>query len=344
VPLVEPNSEPGGGLATGIPVRANGALHGAAVHGATAWTATTTVPRRGPEAWLERALDHEQVLGYLLVAPVVVLLLALVAWPFGISVSMALTDRTIGNPGHFIGLTNIQRLLGDGIYLQTLHNTLVYTAGATILKLVAGFGLALLINERFPFRQAVRSAVLLPWIVPAALGTLAWLWIFAPSFSVLNWILIHIGLIQTGLPWLVDGNLALFSVILVNAWRGIPFFGITLLAGLQAIPQELYEATSIDGAGKLARFWYVTVPLMMPILLITLVLSIIWTFSDFQTVYALTGGGPLNSTHLLATLSYQVGIASGRLGEGAAISLTMLPVLFILVGAQIYYLRKTSSA
>ena len=133
--------------------------------------------------------------------------------------------------------------------------------------------------------------MLLPWIVPAALGTLAWLWIFAPSFSVLNWILIHLGVIKIGLPWLVDGNLALFSVILVNAWRGIPFFGITLLAGLQAIPQELYEATSIDGAGKLGRFWYVTVPLMMPILLITLVLSIIWTFSDFQTVYALTGGG-----------------------------------------------------
>jgi multiple sugar transport system permease protein len=339
VPLVEPNSEAGGTYTTRVPVPVNGAV----LHGAIGWP-TTTAKRRGPEAWLERALDHEQVLGYLLVAPVVLLLLTLVAWPFGISVSMALTDRTIGNPGHFIGLTNIQRLLNDSIYLQTLHNTLIYTAGATVLKLFAGFGLALLINERFPFRQAVRSAVLLPWIVPAALGTLAWLWIFAPSFSVLNWILIHIGLIQTGVPWLVDGNLALFSVILVNAWRGIPFFGITLLAGLQAIPQELYEATSIDGAGKLARFWYVTVPLMMPILLITLVLSIIWTFSDFQTVYALTGGGPLNSTHLLATLSYQVGIASGRLGEGAAISLTMLPVLFILVGAQIYYLRKTNSA
>jgi multiple sugar transport system permease protein len=304
--------------------------------------APASLPRRA--GWFQRALDHEQVLGYLLVAPVIILLLVLVAYPFASSVSMAMTDRTIGNPGHFIGLTNIQRLLKDGIFLQTLHNTLIYTAGATILKLVAGFGLALLINERFRFRQVIRSAVLLPWIVPAALGTLAWLWIFAPSFSVLNWILIHAGLIKTGIPWLVDGNLALFSVILVNAWRGIPFFGITLLAGLQAIPVELYEATSIDGAGKLARFWYVTVPMMMPILLITLVLSIIWTFSDFQTVYALTGGGPLNSTHLLATLSYQVGIASGRLGEGAAISLTMLPVLFVLVGAQIYYLRKTNSA
>src|SRR5438067_5703994 len=206
---------------------------------------------------LQDALDHEQVLGYLLVAPVVLLLLALVAYPFVISVSMALTDRTIGNPGHFIGLTNIQRLLQDSIYLQTLHNTLIYTAGATALKLVAGFGLALLINERFRFRQAVRSAVLLPWIVPAALGTMAWLWIFAPSFSVLNWSLIHLGIVKTGLPWLVDGNLALFSVMLVNAWRGIPFFGITLLAGLQTIPQELYEATAIDGAGKFGRFRYV---------------------------------------------------------------------------------------
>jgi multiple sugar transport system permease protein len=315
----------------------------AVLEGSVGWVAPETAPR-GPVAWVAQALDHEQVLGYLLVAPVVLLLLTLVAYPFVISVSMALTDRTIGNPGHFIGLTNIQRLFQDSIYLQTLHNTFVYTAGATVLKLVAGFGLALLINERFRFRQAVRSAVLLPWIVPAALGTMAWLWIFAPSFSVLNWILIHLGLIRTGLPWLVDTNLALFSVILVNAWRGIPFFGITLLAGLQAIPQELYEATAIDGAGKLGRFWYVTVPLMRPILLITLVLSIIWTFSDFQTVYALTGGGPINSTHLLATLSYQVGIASGRLGEGAAISLTMLPALFVLVAVQIYYLRKSGSA
>jgi multiple sugar transport system permease protein len=293
---------------------------------------------------LTRLLDDERVLGYVLVAPVVLLLLGLVAYPFVVAVSMALTDRTVGNPGKFIGLTNVQRLLQDSIYLQTLHNTLVYTAGATVLKLVVGFGLALLINERFRFRQAVRSAVLLPWIVPAALGTLAWLWIFAPSFSVLNWLLIHLGLVKTGLPWLVDGNLALVSVILVNAWRGIPFFGITLLAGLQAIPTELYEATAIDGAGRLGRFWYVTVPLMRPILLITLVLSIIWTFSDFQTVYALTGGGPLNATHLLATLSYQVGIASGRLGEGAAISLSMLPVLFVLVVVQIIYLRRTGSA
>jgi len=293
---------------------------------------------------LHHILDHEQALGYALVAPVVLLLLLLVAYPFVIAVYLALTDRTIGNTGTFIGLTNVERLMSNQIYLQALRNTVIYTVGATLLKLAAGFGVALLINEKFRFRQAVRSAILLPWIVPAVLGTLAWMWIFAPNFSVLNWILINVGLTTTGFPWLVDPNLALFSVILVNTWRGIPFFAITLLAGLQTIPQELYEATSIDGAGKLARFWYVTVPLMLPILLITLVLSIIWTFSDFQIVYGLTGGGPMNSTHLLATLSYQVGIASGRLGEGAAISLTMLPALLVLVAVQIYYLRRTQSA
>jgi multiple sugar transport system permease protein len=293
---------------------------------------------------VQSALDHEQALGYLLVAPVIILLLTLVAYPFVIAVYLALTDRTIGGSGTFIGLTNVERLMTNQIYLQALRNTLIYTAGATILKLVAGFGVALLINEKFHFRQTVRSAILLPWIVPAVLGTLAWMWIFAPNFSVLNWILINLGITATGFPWLVDPNLALFSVILVNAWRGIPFFAITLLAGLQTIPQELYEATAIDGAGKLARFWYVTVPLMLPILIITLVLSIIWTFSDFQIVYGLTGGGPMNSTHLLATLSYQIGIASGRLGEGAAISLTMLPALLVLVAFQIFYLRRVQSA
>jgi len=293
---------------------------------------------------LADVLDHEETLGLLLVTPVILLLLGFVAYPFLLSVWISLTDRTIGNPGHFIGLTNIQRLFQNQIYLQTLRNTFVFTGGATVLKLTFGFAVALLINEQFRFRKLVRSAILLPWIVPTVLGALAWTWIFAPNFSVLNWILINLGVVKVGLPWLINPDLAMVSVIIVNTWRGIPFFAITILAGLQTIPQELYEATAIDGAGKLGRFRYVTLPLVRPILLITLVLSIIWTFSDFQTVYSLTGGGPMNSTHLLATLSYQVGIGSGRLGEGAAISLTMLPVLLVLVAVQIWHLRRTGSA
>lgn len=312
--------------------------------GAPARARTPALVRRSRPSGFSNPLDHEETLGLLLVAPVVLLLLGLVAYPFLLAIWMSLTDRTIGNPGNFIGLRNIQRLFEDQIYLQTLRNTFVFTAGATVLKLALGFGVALLINERFRFRKLVRSAILLPWIVPTVLGALAWTWIFAPNFSVLNWILMNLGVVKIGLPWLIDPNLAMASVIVVNTWRGIPFFAITILAGLQTIPQELYEATAIDGAGKLARFRYVTLPLVLPILIITLVLSIIWTFSDFQTVYSLTGGGPRNSTHLLATLSYQVAIGSGRLGEGAAISLTMLPVLLVMVAVQIWHLRRTGSA
>ncbi len=289
---------------------------------------------------VRRWLDQEQTLAWLLVGPLVLLLLGLVAYPFGVAVQYALSDRTLAEPGRFVGLANVWNLWDNQIYRQTLWNTIVYTIGATVLKLGAGLGLALLLNEQLPMKRLIRSAVLLPWIVPTVLSAMAWLWLLTPNFSVLNWILVHSGLSQRGLPWLTSPSLAMFSVILVNTWRGIPFFAITLLAGLQTIPGELYEASAIDGAGTWHRFRHVTLPLLQPILLITLVLSIIWTFSDFQVVYGLTQGGPMNSTHVLATLSYQVGLASGNIGEGAAISLTMLPLLLILIVWQIRHLRR----
>jgi multiple sugar transport system permease protein len=293
---------------------------------------------------VRRWLDQEQTLAWLLVGPLVILLLGLVAYPFGVAVMYALSDRTLAEPGRFVGLANVWNLWDNQIYRQTLWNTIVYTIGATILKLGAGLGLALILNEKLPLKRLIRSAVLLPWIVPTVLSAMAWLWLLTPNFSVLNWILVHAGLSQRGLPWLTSPALAMFSVILVNTWRGIPFFAITLLAGLQTIPGDLYEASAIDGAGAWHRFRYVTLPLLQPILLITLVLSMIWTFSDFQVVYGLTQGGPMNSTHVLATLSYQVGLASGNIGEGAAISLTMLPLLLILIVWQIRHLRRGAGA
>ena len=291
-----------------------------------------------------RWLDRESTLGWILAGPVVLLLLGLVAYPFGVAIQYALSDRTLAEPGRFVGLDNVWNLWDSQIYRQTVRNTVLYTIGATILKLSAGLGLALVINERFPFQKLVRSAILLPWIVPTVLSAMAWLWLLTPNFSVINWILVQVGVSQRGLPWLTDPNLALFSVILVNTWRGIPFFAITLLAGLQGIPAEMYEASALDGAGRWQRFRYLTLPLLMPILLITLVLSVIWTFSDFQVVYGLTQGGPMNSTHVLATLSYQVGLNSGNIGEGAAISLTMLPLLLLLIIWQIRHLRRGSGA
>lgn len=306
-------------------------------------TALATPPprRRRDLSWV---IDNERALGYILVAPVVLLLAGLVAYPFAVAIGYALSDRTLADPGVFVGLDNFIDLFDNQIYLQTLRNTFIFTAGSVAMRLVFGVGLALLLNETFRFSRIIRAAVLLPWIVPTVLGTMAWLWMFSPNFSVLNWMLVHSGLMDHGFNWLTNPDLALFSVTLVNAWRGTPFMAITVLAGLQSIPHDLYDASAIDGAGRLQRFRYVTLPLVMPVLLTALVLSVIWTFSDFGIVYGLTKGGPMNATHVLATLSYQQGLAAGNIGEGAAISLTMLPVLLVLIIWQLRRIRRSTVA
>src|SRR5437016_5338010 len=185
--------------------------------------------------------------------------------------------------------------------------------------------------------------ILLPWIIPTALSTLAWLWIFDSTYGIISWMLKNAGLIQRNIGFLGDPILAMGSVIAVNIWRGTPFFAISLLAGLQTIPQDLYEAASIDGAHAANRFRHITVPLLMPVLTIVLLFSIIQTFSDFQIVQVLTRGGPADSTHLFATLAYQTGMQGGRLGQGAAVSLYMLPFLGLLVIAQLWYTRRNAN-
>lgn len=307
---------------------------------ATAGAVAAPAPRGVRRSRLSTVLDHERALGYLLVGPVVLLLMVLVAYPFVIAVGYALSDRTLADAGEWVGLDNFAALADNQIYRQTLRNTFIFTAGSVAMRLVFGVGLALLLNEAFRFRRIVRAAILLPWIVPTVLGTMAWLWMFNPNFSVINYVLVQWGLATHGPDWLTDPNLALFSVTLVNAWRGTPFMAITVLAGLQAIPLDLYDASAIDGAGKLQRFRHITLPLVMPVLLTALVLSIIWTFSDFGIVYGLTRGGPMNATHVLATFSYQTGLASGNIGEGAAIALTMLPILFLLILWQLRRIRR----
>ncbi|MCC6178149.1 MAG: sugar ABC transporter permease [Chloroflexi bacterium] len=323
-------------------------MHSARFGGTSTGRAPTLAVERsqrgGPFQALSTALDHEATLGYVLVAPVVLILLGLVAYPLFYAIQLSLMDRTIGGEGKFVGLQTIVGLWDSSLYRQTLRNTLIFTAGATVMKLLIGFGVALLINEQFPGRKMVRAAILLPWIVPTVLSGMAWQWMFTPNFSVINWVLVNAGILKVGLPWLTSPGLALFCIMLVNAWRAVPFFAITLLAGLQTIPAELYEASAIDGAGRWHRFRYVTFPLIAPILTITLVLSIIWTFSDFQTVYSLTKGGPMNSTHVLGTLSYQIGLQSGKISEGVAISLTMLPLLLLLVIFQLRQLRQSGGA
>ena len=204
--------------------------------------------------------------------------------------------------------------------------------------------LALLLNRHFRGKRIVRASMLLPFIIPTVLSTFAWRWMFDPTFSVVNWVLYQTGFIVTKLPFLSDGAWAMWCAILINTWRGMPFFAITLLAGLQTISPDLQEAASLDGANAWHRFWHVTWPLLKPVTVVVVVFSIIQTFADFQLIYVLTGGGPANSTHLLATYAYQLGVNSGLLGEGAAISLFMFPVLLAVVWIQLRYIRRLEGA
>ncbi len=300
--------------------------------------------RTSSPSGMTRFLESERLLAALLLAPTVLLLGVFIAYPFVMGVWLSLSSTSVGNVGEFVGLKNFVKAWNDSIFRTAFWNTTVYTFWATILKLALGMWLAVLLNRHFRGKRIVRASMLLPFIVPTVLSTFAWRWMFDPTFSVLNWLLYQSGLIVTKVPFLSDGVYGLWCAIVVNTWRGMPFFAITLLAGLQTISPDLHEAASLDGANGWKRFWHVTWPLLKPVTLVVVVFSIIQTFSDFQLIYVLTGGGPANSTHLLATYAYQIGVATGLLGEGAAISLFMLPVLFVVVWVQLRYLRRLEGA
>ena len=293
-----------------------------------------------PARSLVDRIGRDAPLAYACIAPAFFLLLFLVAYPFALSLWFSLSDARVGETGAFIGLDNFRRLLGSSIFQQTLQNSIVFTAAALGAKTVFGMALALLLFRIGRFKRLIRGAVLLPFIVPTALSTLVWWWMFEPLYSVVNWTLKALHVVNRDIPWLPDPYLAMFTVILVNTWRGLPFFAITILAGLVAIPKELYEAAEADGAGAVSRFFYVTLPLLKGVLAIVVLFSTIFTFSDFNIVYVLTHGGPINSTHLFATLARQIGLETGRIGEGAAISLYLFPVLVLVVWAQLRFVRK----
>ena len=303
--------------------------------------ATRAVPR---SQGISQVFEDERVLGLVLLLPTIVLLGLFIAYPFVKGVSISLTSATVGDAGVFIGFDNFRRLLNDTIFQRAAWNTVVYTVIATIGKLALGLWLALLLNRRFRGQRLVRASMLLPFIIPTVLSTFAWKWMFDPTFSVLNWTLYNLGFITTRIGWLTDPVLALGSVIVVNIWRGMPFYAITLLAGLQTVNPELHEAAALDGANGWQRFWRITWPLLLPVTMVVTLFSVIQTFADFQLVYVLTGGGPANSTHLFATYAYQIGIITARIGEGAAASLMMFPALFVIVVIQLWYIRRVEGA
>ncbi len=289
---------------------------------------------------LKGLLERQSSLGIILMLPGALLLMVFMAYPFFLGIWLALTDSVIGTLGKYIGIRNFSDLLTDSVFHQTARNTFVYALVTVPFKAVLGLGMALILNNRFRFSNPLRAAVMMPWIVPTALSSLGWFMIFDPVFSPISWLLKNLGLIKQNINFLGGPNLAISSVCLANIWRGIPFFGITILAGLQAVPQELHEAAAIDGASMWHRFRHVTIPAIKGVVLIASLLSIIWTFADFQLIYVLTKGGPANTTHIFGTYAYQIGLSATEIGMGAAIALYMFPILAFFAILLLFYLRK----
>ena len=290
-----------------------------------------------------RLLEDERWLALALLLPTLVLLGLFIAYPFVKGILLSVTNTRVGVPGEFVGWAIFAKIWNDSIFHTAVYNTFLYTAVTSVFKLGLGLWLALLLNRTFKGKAFIRAFILLPFIIPTVLSTFAWKWMFDPTFSVLNWMLFELGFIDQRINWLGDPDLAMACIIVVNVWRGIPFFAISLLAGLQTISPELHEAAAIDGANGWNRFRYVTWPLLLPVTMVVLLFSVIQTFADFQLVYVLTEGGPANATHLFATYAYQVGVRTGLLSEGAAISLAIFPVLFLVVLVQLLYIRRVET-
>ncbi|MEW5864855.1 MAG: sugar ABC transporter permease [Pseudomonadota bacterium] len=263
--------------------------------------------------------------------PAGALLLVFLTYPLGLGTWLGFTDAKIGRPGRWVGLDNFAFLLGDSVAQLSLFNTLFYTAVASALKFALGLWLALLLNRHLPFKAFIRAVVLLPFIVPTALSAIAFWWLYDAQFSVLSWALTKMGLIDRYIDFLGQPWAARFSTIAANVWRGVPFVAICLLAGLQTIPPSLYEAAALDGATEWQKFRHVTLPMLTPIIAVVMTFSVLFTFTDFQLIYVLTRGGPLNATHLMATLSFQRAIPGGALGEGAALATAMVPFLLAAI-------------
>ncbi|MDH2341065.1 sugar ABC transporter permease [Bradyrhizobium sp. SSUT18] len=288
-----------------------------------------------------RAFESRHFLGAMFMVPAIAILILFLAYPLALGFWLGMTDTKIGGAGRFIGFQNFVSLSKDSVFWLSVFNTIFYTVAASAVKFAIGLYLALLLNERLPFKSMVRAIVLLPFVVPTVLSAIAFWWIYDSQFSIISWVLIKAGLITHYIDFLGDPWNARWSVVAANIWRGVPFVAITLLAGLQTISPSLYEAANLDGATNLQRFRHITLPMLSPIIAVVMTFSVLMTFTDFQLIYTITRGGPINATHLMATLSFQRAITGGNLGEGAAISNAMIPFLVAAILLSFFGLQRS---
>jgi ABC-type sugar transport system permease subunit len=298
-------------------------------------------PVRPGRVGVRRWLGPDYRLGFLFVLPIVLLVLALVAYPFAYAVYLSMTQKYVGLPPVFVGLDNYVRLTFDGFFQRAVVNSFVFTGSSVVCKLVLGIGMALVLTSRIRFRSFWTGVLLIPWVAPTVVSALNFLWIYDYSLGVLNYVLVKVlRILPQGIGWLSEPGTAMASVIGVNVWRGFPFFGISFLAGMKAIPGELYEAAAVDGASAVQRFRHVTLPGIRNIVIIVVLLSTIWTFNDFAIIYILTKGGPGGATQVLPVFTYEMAFGAQRLGEAVAVALYMLPPLAFVIIVLARYMRR----
>lgn len=295
-------------------------------------------------AFVSRLLHKESSLGYVLLSPGFIFLTVMMAYPFVYAIYLSFTDKQIGAVAHFTGLENYAKLLKTTLFAKTVVNSLVYTSFALVFKFMGGLTLATLLNRPFIGQRIIKAMLLLPWIMPTVFSTMIWSWILHPTFSIFNDLLINkLGLISQPIPFLLDERWSMASLIFINVWRGVPFFGITFLAAIQSVSTEIVEASKIDGASAWRTFWSIKFPIIRPVVIIVMLISTIGTLGDFDLPFLLTHGGPNDATTLFALTAYTLSLSSGKIGLGAAVTMTMFPVLILLVIASLISVRRQQS-
>lgn len=264
--------------------------------------------------------------------PLIIFLVAVLVFPLLWGICVSFTNKTIGGTASFTGLKNYEKLLGDAEYRQSIINTVKFTGLSIIFKTILGMCMALALNQEFKGRNVVRALLMIPWTLPNIVVVYNWRWIFNSSGGIANHILKGLHLIDNDLVWFGSAGLAMFTVVVANVWRGTPFFGISILAKLQTISKDYYEAAEIDGANIFQKFRYITLPSVKDVTILSALMSTIWTINEFETVWLLTGGGPNGATQVMNVYSYKTAMRSMMLGRGIAVAVLAMPVLMILIG------------
>lgn len=297
--------------------------------------------------WQTNWLDDEAALGRVLLAPAVIYIIALVGFPFLLAIVYSLSDATVGSTSlDFVGLRNFRRVLDDPTFWTSLRNALIFTLVSQFFVVVLGKVLAMALYRDFRGKWLVRLLILLPWVAPISLGSIGWLWIFDPVYSIINWSAraLHIFGPDTWPVWLGQPHLAMASIILVDVWRLLPLATVIILAGLSAIPQDIHDAAQVDGAGFWRHLFLINIPLVMPIMLVALLFGIVFTFTDLIVIYVLTRGGPFDTTQVIASYAFFTGVEGGDLAAGAAIALFLFPVLVAVAIVFLTVARKAEVA